>query len=108
VHIEKVHAPFMHRGAALSTVHRRPQAPQLAVLRCVSTQASSQHVWPVGQGRGAVHPAAQRLPTQSVPLGQWSSVTQATHWRLARLQRGCAVPASPVVAAQAMSSRQPV
>ena len=107
MHIEKVHAPFMHSGAALSTAHRRPHTPQLAVLRCVSTQALSQQVWPVGQGRVAVHPAAQRLPTQSVPLGQWSSVTHSTHWRLARLQRGCAAPASPVVMAQAMSSRQP-
>ncbi len=97
-----------HAGAALGTMHRRSHAPQWATLDSGSTQAPPQHRCPDGQARPALHPATQRLPTQSAPAGQCSSTRHATHWRVVRSQRrGVAVPPSAGAAEQLASSRQP-
>jgi hypothetical protein len=47
-----------------------PQAPQLAVLLCVSTQPPAQHAWPMGQRELSVQPVTHTLPTQRLPAGQ--------------------------------------
>ncbi len=44
VHIATAHDPFMHAAEALATMHPLLQAPQWAVLRCVSTHALPQQV----------------------------------------------------------------
>ena len=75
-----VHAPMAHRllrhaGVALTAVQRKSHRPQLARLVVMSTQAPLQHDCPPGQPRVSVQPVTQRLPTQRLPVGQWSSVT---------------------------------
>ena len=71
-------APSRHAGVALGTLHRRSHAPQCATSVRASTHAPPQHERPVGQPRAAEHPATQARPTQSAPMGQWSSVRHAT------------------------------
>jgi hypothetical protein len=107
VHMATAHAPFMQRAVALGTSHRWSQRPQWADDDCGSTQAPPQQVWPVGHGRSALHPAAQRLPTQSVPGAQSAPVRHSTHARVVGSQRRGPVPASPALRRQASSSRHP-
>jgi len=100
------HVPFMHRAVPLVMVHRASHAPQWATLDCGSTHAPAQHCCDEGHGRDGLHPATQTLPTQSVPEGQWASVTQSTHARVVVSQRRVDTPPSPLVA-QPSSLRQP-
>ncbi len=106
VHVPTAQLPLRHAEAALGTVQRRSQAPQAAVLDWVSTQAPEQQVCAEGQARVGEQPVTQRLPTQRLPGGQCSSVTQSTQARVAVSQRREEVPAS-VAEAQASSERQP-
>jgi hypothetical protein len=104
--------PFWHAGMALGTAHTRPQPPQWAMLDAGSLHAPLQHCCAPGHPRASVHPAAQTLPTQSVPAGQCSSITHSTHVRLVGSQRPArfapaSTPPSPAAPPQALSSRHP-
>lgn len=114
MHVPTPHMPFMHAAAAFGAAQRMSQPPQCATLETVSTQAPAQHAPESGQGRSAVQPTTQVLPTQSIPAPQCSLVRHSTHARVAGLQRRASwvappasTPASPKRATQAASSRHP-
>ncbi|MEZ4393140.1 MAG: hypothetical protein R3A48_18795 [Polyangiales bacterium] len=103
--------PLTHAGAPFATAHTDPQAPQWAAFACGSTQLPPQQTCPAGQARAMLQPRAQRLPTQRLPAGQWSSTRQSTQLRVAVSQRrgAEAVPPSgaPGGGAQSLSVSQP-
>ena len=101
-----VQLPLTQADDALGTAHTRPHPPHAVMLVCVSMHAPAQHVCPVGHALDALQPITQRLPTQSVPELQCSSVTHSTQARMVTSQWRAAVPPSTLVP-QASSLRQP-
>jgi hypothetical protein len=79
--------PLRHAAAALGTAQRRSQAPQCRGVGLRVDAGAGAAGLPEGQARVALQPVTQRLPTQRLPEGQCSSVTQSTHARVVVSQR---------------------